>query len=64
MTFKKAEMAKTLRNGLIMIETNPLNGWILQFSWGCHCTSLKKTAVKSMKKTMKPFSLLYRKKIL
>ena len=21
-------------------------GWILQFSWGSHCTSLKKTAVK------------------
>ena len=25
MTFKKAEMAKTLKNGLGMIETNPLN---------------------------------------
>ena len=25
MTFKKAEMAKTLENGLSMIETNPLN---------------------------------------
>ena len=25
MTFKKAEMAKTLKNGLIMIEINPLN---------------------------------------
>ena len=25
MTFKKPEMVKTLRNGLIMIETNPLN---------------------------------------
>jgi hypothetical protein len=25
MTFKKAEMAKTLRNGIGMIETNPLN---------------------------------------
>ena len=25
MTFKKAEMAKTLRNGLSMIEMNPLN---------------------------------------
>ena len=25
MTFKKAEMAKTLRNGLSIIETNPLN---------------------------------------
>ena len=25
MTFKKAEMAKTLKNGLRMIETNPLN---------------------------------------
>jgi hypothetical protein len=25
MTFKKAEIAKTLRNGLSMIEMNPLN---------------------------------------
>ena len=25
MTFQKAEMAKTLRNGLSMIETKPLN---------------------------------------
>ena len=25
MTFKKAEMVKTFRNGLSMIETNPLN---------------------------------------
>jgi len=25
MTFKKTEMAKTLKNGLSMIETNPLN---------------------------------------
>ena len=25
MTFKKAEMAKPLKNGLIMIERNPLN---------------------------------------
>ena len=25
MTFKKAEMAKTLKNGLSMIETTPLN---------------------------------------
>ena len=25
MTFKKAEMAKTLKNGLSMIKTNPLN---------------------------------------
>ena len=29
MTFKKAEMAKTLRNGLSMIEMNPLNhNWL------------------------------------
>jgi hypothetical protein len=29
MTFKKAEMAKTLRNGLSMIETNHLNhNWL------------------------------------
>ena len=48
MTFKKAEMAKSLRNGLSMIETNPSTtiGWILRFSWGWHYTSLKKTAVK------------------
>ena len=25
MTFKKAEMAKTLKNGLSMLEMNPLN---------------------------------------
>ena len=29
MTFKKAEMEKTLRNGLSMIKTNPLNqNWL------------------------------------
>ena len=29
MTFKKAEMAKTLKNGLSMIEMNPLNhNWL------------------------------------
>ena len=29
MTFKKTEMAKTLKNGLSMIETNPLNhNWL------------------------------------
>ena len=29
MTFKKAEMAKTLRNGLSMIEMNPFNhNWL------------------------------------
>ena len=29
MTFKKAEMAKILRNGLIMNKTNPLNyNWL------------------------------------
>ena len=32
MTFKKAEMAKTLRNGLSMIETNPLNNNWLDFA--------------------------------
>jgi hypothetical protein len=32
MTFKKAEMAKTLRNGLSMIETNPLNHKWLDFA--------------------------------
>ena len=32
MTFKKAEMAKTLRNGLSMIETNPLNHNWLDFA--------------------------------
>ena len=32
MTFKKAEMAKTLRNGLSMIETNNLNHNWLDFA--------------------------------
>ena len=32
MTFEKAEMAKTLRNGLSMIETNPLNHKWLDFA--------------------------------
>ena len=32
MTFKKAEMAKTLRNGLSMIETNPLSHNWLDFA--------------------------------
>ena len=31
MTFKKAEMAKTLENGLSMIETNPLNHYWSHF---------------------------------
>ena len=31
MTFKKAEMAKTLRNGLSMLETNLLNHKWLDF---------------------------------
>jgi hypothetical protein len=46
MTFKKAEIEKTFRNGLDISETHPLNSWILHISWGWHCTSLKKTAVK------------------
>ena len=32
MTFKKGEMAKTPRNGLSMIETNPLNHNWLDFA--------------------------------
>ena len=32
LTFKKAEMAKTLRNGLGMIEMNPLNHKWLDFA--------------------------------
>jgi hypothetical protein len=32
MTFKKAEMAKTLKNGLSIIETNPLNHNWLDFA--------------------------------
>jgi hypothetical protein len=32
MTFKKAEMAKTLRNGLSMSETDPLNYKWLYFA--------------------------------
>ena len=44
MTFKKAEMAKTLRNGLSMIEWTPSTtiGRISRFSQGWHCTSFKK----------------------
>ena len=50
MTFKKAEMAKTLRNGLSMIETNPLNHiWSdLVILLGLSLNRFqKKTAVKS-----------------
>ena len=32
MTFKKPEMDKTLRNGLSMIETDPLNHKWLDFA--------------------------------
>ena len=32
MTFKKAEMAKNLKNGLSMIEMNPLNDNWLDFT--------------------------------
>ena len=32
MTFKKAEMAKILRNGLSTVETNPLNHNWLDFA--------------------------------
>ena len=48
MTFKKAEMAKILRNGPSMIETNPLNhNWsdfAIQSGWALH--QFKKNAVK------------------
>ena len=50
MTFKKAEMAKTFRNGLSMSETDPLNHKWLDFA-SCLGLALhqfqKKTAVKS-----------------
>ena len=49
MTFKKAEMAKTLRNGLSMIEMNPLNHNWLYFAIQSGLTLhqfQKKTAVK------------------
>ena len=49
MTFKKAEMAKTLRNVLSMIEKNPLNhNWSDFMIWrGWHCTSFKKKLLLS-----------------
>ena len=49
MTFKKAEMAKTLKNGLSMIEMNPLNHNWLDFVILLGLTLhqfQKKTAVK------------------
>ena len=50
MTFKKAEMAKTLKNELIISETNPLNHkWLdfdIQLGLALHQFQ-KKTAVKS-----------------
>ena len=49
MTFKKAEMAKTLKNGLSMIEMNPLNhNWshfVILLGLSLHQFQ-KKTAVK------------------
>ena len=47
MTFKKAEMAKTLRNGLSMIEMNPFNhNWSDFVKVGIAPVSKKKPAVK------------------
>ena len=46
MTFKKAEMAKTLKNGLIMIETNPLN-----HNWSHFVILLGLTLYQFQKKT-------------
>ena len=50
MTFKKTEMAKTLRNGLSMIETNLLNhNWLdfaIQLGLALHQFQ-KKPAVKA-----------------
>ena len=49
MTFKKAEMAKTLKDGLSMIETNPLqhNWWHFTIQLGLALHQFqKKTAVK------------------
>ena len=64
MTFKKAEMAKTLKNGLRMIETNPLNHNWSDFAILSGLTLhqfQKKTAVKSvpiiMEWTKNDFSL-------
>ena len=52
MTFNKAEIAKTLRNGLSMIETNSLNHYWLDFVilLGLVLHQLKKTTVKNTTK--------------
>ena len=52
MAFKKAKMAKTLKNGLSMIKTNPLNhNWsnFVIFSGLALHQFKKKTAVKYLK---------------
>ena len=50
MTFKKPELEKTLRNGLIMSETDLLNHKWLDFAIqsGLALHQLKKTAVKDI----------------
>ena len=49
MTFKKAEMEKTLRNGLCMSKADPSTkiGWISRFRCGWHYTSFKKKLLLS-----------------
>ena len=62
MTFKKAEMAKTLKNGLSMIETNSLNhNWshfVILLGLTLHQFK-KKTAVKSITKWKDCFQTLW-----
>ena len=61
MTFKKAEMAKTLNNGLNMIDTNPLNNNWLDFVIlsGLTLHQFKKTAVKCAAKVCKEIRSKY-----
>ena len=61
MTFKKAEMAKTLRNGLSMIERNPFNhrfGYLVGVGIA---PVLKKPAVKVRKSRKKMLSWIHPK---
>ena len=47
MTFKKAEMEKSLGMGYIWVKWIPstTNDWILRFNWDLYCTSFKKNPV-------------------
>ena len=59
MTFKKAEMAKTLKNGLSMIETNPLNHNWLDFMILTGLTLHQFQKVTAVKRTYKNVPSLF-----